>query len=304
MHDAGYSFGPLFQKHLEAESLSGMRQSRSLVSLSNPQEEYEQSHYPMHPVCIDGCFQTVGPSLWKGDRSTVTSVLVPAMIDNLIITERQEKPQVGISVTSSKYVGVGRPEDTKNYMSDASVYDPETGALLLELSGLRYHRLDTREDPHAAHSYSRVDWKPDVTHIRQDQLLGLRIEAARSDSKNYRLPMTVSQIVDMVAHRKPNLRVMEFQMAFPELESVWLEGDALDGSYRLAYSQYCFASVDAAVLVEAGEKYKAQRSMECEVLDLTRSPDEVSPSATGFDLVIVKLVIMPQRGNSQGCPAD
>ncbi len=294
MHDAGYSFGPLFQKHLEAESLSGTRQSRSLVSLSEPQDEYQQSYYPMHPVCIDGCFQTVGPSLWKGDRSTVTSVLVPAMIDNLVIRQRQQKPQVGISVTSSKYVGVGRPEDTKNYMSDASVYDPDTGALLLELSGLRYHRLDTREDPHAAHSYSRVDWKPDVTHLRQDQLLCLRTENTSNDSKDDQLSSTVSQFIDLIAHKKPNLRVMEFQMAFPDLESLWLEGDQFENSYRAACSQYCFASMDADVLVKAGEKYEAQRSMECVILDLTRPPNEVSLSATEFDLVIVKLVSVPQ----------
>ncbi len=119
MHDAGYSFGPLFQKHLQAESMSGSRKSRSLVSLTEPAEEYQQSFYPMHPVVIDGCFQTVGPSLWKGNRSTVDSVLVPAIIDSLIINARETKPEVGISVTSSKYVGVGRQEEPKNYMSSA-----------------------------------------------------------------------------------------------------------------------------------------------------------------------------------------
>jgi Polyketide synthase dehydratase len=291
MHDVGYSFGTIFQKHLEAEPLCGTRQSRSYVSLSEPQEEYQQSYYPMHPVCIDGSFQTVGPSLWKGDRSTVTSVLVPAMIDNLIINERLKKPEVGISVTSSKYVGVGRPEDTKNYMSDASVYDPETGLLLMELSGLRYSKLDTREDPHAAHSYSRVDWKPDITLTKQDQVLGLRNETTSNDSKDDQLPMTFNQVIDMIAHKKPNLRVMEFQMAFPDLESLWLEGNGwFDNSYRSACSQYCFASMDAAVLIEAGERYKAHRNMECVVLDLTKPPNEDSPSATDFDLVIVKLV--------------
>lgn len=290
MHDVGYGFGTAFQKHLEVESLCGTRQSRSRVSLSEPQEEYQQSYYPMHPVCIDGCFQTVGPSLWKGDRSAVTSVLVPAMIDNLIINKRPKKPEVGISVTSSKYIGVGRPEDTKNHMSDASVYDLETGSLLMGLSGLRYSRLDTREDPHAAHSYSRIDWKPDITLIKQDQVQGLRIETTSNDSKDDQLPMTFNQVLDMIAHKKPNLRVMEFQMAFPDLESLWLEGSGFGNSYRSAYSQYCFASVDAAVLIEAGERYKAQRGMECVVLDLTRPPNEVSPSTADFDLVIVKLV--------------
>jgi hypothetical protein len=288
MYDAGYSFGPLFQKHLEAESTPGNRQSRSLVSLSEPQEEYQQSCYPMHPVCIDGCFQTVGPSLWQGDRSTVDSVLVPAMIDNLIINSRPTKPQVGISVTSSKYVGVGRPEDTKNYMSNASVYDPDTGSLLLELSGLRYHKLSTRENPHAAHSYCRVDWKPDIAYVRQDQLLDLN-SGTYGKSTYSTLSMTAVQVIDLIAHKKPNLKVMEFQMVFPDLESLWLEGD-FDKAIRATYSQYCFTSMDAALLVKAEGKYEANRNTEFSLLDLTRAPDEVSLSVKDFDLVIVKLV--------------
>src|SRR5204863_946190 len=100
MHDAGYNFGPLFQKHLEVESVPETRQSRSLVSLAEPPSAWVQSVYPMHPACIDGCFQSVAPSLWNGNRSSINAVLVPAIVDDVVINSRSTQPETGISVTS------------------------------------------------------------------------------------------------------------------------------------------------------------------------------------------------------------
>ncbi|KAI4270007.1 MAG: hypothetical protein LQ337_006959, partial [Flavoplaca oasis] len=151
MNDAGYNFGPLFQKQLEVDSTSGERHSRSIVSFAEPESEYPQAHYPIHPTCIDGCSKTSAPSLWKGDRSSVNAVLVPAIIDEVIITDRQH-PETAIADTNSQYVGLGRREETKSYMSNASMYCPRSGSLLFRVSGLRYHKLDTKEDPYASHN--------------------------------------------------------------------------------------------------------------------------------------------------------
>jgi acyl transferase domain-containing protein len=82
--EAGYGFGPSFQKLLSVESRSGQRHGRSLVSLSEPKSKWDpQSYYPIHPASLDGCFQTVTPSLWAGERSSLNAVLVPSIIDDL-----------------------------------------------------------------------------------------------------------------------------------------------------------------------------------------------------------------------------
>ena len=109
MADAGYGFGPFFQTQLEVESTSGMRQSRSLVSLVEPPSTWSpQSSYPMHPACIDGCVQTVTPSLVAENRSGINAVLVPTVIDDLVINPITTRPETGISVATSEYVGKGR----------------------------------------------------------------------------------------------------------------------------------------------------------------------------------------------------
>ncbi|KAF6820842.1 beta-ketoacyl synthase domain-containing protein, partial [Colletotrichum plurivorum] len=121
MHDIGYNFGPVFQKHLEIESLVGARESRSLVDLTPPTSEHPQSSYPLHPAAIDGAFQSCAPSLWAGDRPGISAVLVPAIIDELAIFPVENATGSGISSTSSQYVGLGLPESTKNYKSHAVV---------------------------------------------------------------------------------------------------------------------------------------------------------------------------------------
>jgi hypothetical protein len=291
MHDAGYSFGPIFQKHLEVESLSGTRKSRSIVSLSEPAEEYQQSSYPMHPVCIDGCLQTVGPSLWKGNRSSVDAVLIPAIIDSIIIKPTAVQPELGISVTSSEYVGVGRSDHTKNYMSNASVYDPDTGTLLFQVSGLRYHELNVFEHQHANHSYSQISWKPDITYLTKDKLLELPTEEPYS-SPNHEgtLPTQVSQLIDFVAHKIPNLKVLEVNMTPGDLTSVWLDGTNFDKDSRAAYLEYHLATTDATTLMSVQGKYEAQGDTKFSLLDLTRASNDVPLSTDGFDLVIVKMV--------------
>lgn len=288
MSDAGYSFGPAFQKHLEVEATSGRRNSRSLISMTEPEESYPQSSYPMHPVCIDGCFQSVGPSLWQGIRSAVSAVLVPALIDDLIINTLPRKPDTAVSVTSSRYVGVGREEETKNYMSDAKVYDQESGALLLQLTGLRYRKLDTRQSPHAGHAYSRVDWKPDITYLDEEKLATLLTQDIYSigDDENV-VPASIHKVIDMIAHKKPNLKVLEVNMIAADHESVWLDGVYFDRAVRAAYSQYHFASSDATALMKAQEKFSAQSNIEFSVMDLSRAAtDKSDPS---YDLIIVKL---------------
>ena len=140
----GYGFGPAFQQVISVESTAGQRNSRALVSLVPPDSKWSpQSTYSIHPACLDGCFQTVTPSLVAGDRSNINSVLVPAEIDSLVIKRVPSRPIKGLSVASSQYTGRGRNEENKNYMSSCSIYDPDTGALLMEMTNLRYHKLDT-----------------------------------------------------------------------------------------------------------------------------------------------------------------
>ena len=282
MNDAGYNFGPVFQKQLEVESISGKRHSRSLISFTEPESEFPQSYYPIHPVSIDNCLQSSAPSLWKGNRSGINNVLVPAIIDSVVITSKN-RPETAIADTTSRYVGLGRREETKNYMSDASVYDPYNGSLLFRVSGLRYHRLDTQEDPYAAHKYSKVTWKPDITLLSQ-KALGQIAETVKPDQDHL-----TDELIEMVAHKNPNLKVVEVNMLPDDSTSAWLHDDIPNVSIRAAAAQYHYTSVDANALISAQEKYTGKGNTEFSLLDISKPTADLPSIEDGCGFIIVRL---------------
>lgn len=278
--DVGYGFGPLFQKLQDVETLTGQRQARIKVSLEEPPSAYSpQSIYPMHPVCIDGCFQTVTPSLWAGDRSAVNAVLVPASIDSLVIHPVVSRPQSGISVSQSLYTGRGRLEEAKSYLSNCAVYNPDTASPLLKLDGLRYHKLDTGIDTHAAHTYTRAMWKPDITFLSQDQLYSLPVDSSSS---------SVQEIIDLVAHKKPSLKVLEVNMCIGDTSCFWFE--RLGTASRSTYSSFQFSSSDAKALISVQSDYQGHKGTSFVLQDLTAA--DFSPNETDFDLAIIKMPVV------------
>ena len=282
MNDAGYKFGPVFQKQLEVESVSGSRHSRSLISFAEPESEFPQSYYPIHPVSIDNCLQSSAPSLWKGNRSGINNVLVPAIIDSVVITSKN-RPKTAIADTTSRYVGLGRREETKSYMSDASVYDPHDGLLLFRVSGLRYHRLDTLEDSYAAHKYSKATWKPDITFLSQ-KALGQIAKTLKPDQDHL-----TDELIEMVAHKNPNLKVVEVNMLPDDSTSAWLHEDIFDTSIRVAAAQYHYTSVDANALISAQDKYQGKGNTEFSLLDISKPTADLPSIEDGCGLIIVRL---------------
>jgi len=289
MEDAGYGFGPAFQKHLETESTSGKRTSRSLVCLAEPPSEFPQSSYLMHPACIDGCLQSCAPGLWNGNRSSVNAVLIPAIIDDVLICTNPGLAANGISLSSSRYVGLGRREETRNYMSDAAVYDPNTGGMLFQVSGLRFHKLETNDSSYAAHKFGRLSWKPDITFLSQGGLSEHMI--SNSLLSNEGDPwMGVHEVIDLVAHKQPNLKVAEMNMIPNDTTSIWIDGILTERAIRAACRKFNFTSIDATTLVSVQEKYESRATADFSVLDITSPLSDTQLGEGDFDLVIARVV--------------
>ncbi|KAH6886253.1 hypothetical protein B0T10DRAFT_516260 [Thelonectria olida] len=270
----GYGFGPDFQKVLKVESVSGQRRGRSLVALDEPKSKWSpQSYYPIHPASLDGCFQTVTPALWGGEHSSLNAVLVPSIIDDLVINKVHKGLKEGLSLASSEYSGRGRLEEAKSYFANCSVYDPESGALLMQMQGLRFAKLDVipKPDPHVL---DRISWKPDISFLSQDRLAGLGSESE------------VDTIIDLIAHKTPALRVLELNLDDQDTSSTWFEVE--DSSPRSAYLQYDFASPDAKLLVSVQTKHEAKRNSSF-ILVSPKNNAFGLPDEANYDLAIVKV---------------
>lgn len=278
--EVGYGFGPAFQKNLKIESTSNQRTSRSTVNLSDPESAYPQSPYPMHPASIDGCLQTCSPALWNGNRSSINAVLIPAIIDDLVVCPRpRDNVAEGLSLASSQYVGLGRKELTKNYLTNATVYDPESGAMLFRVKGLRFHQLDMDTDEGSGHKYTQLQWGPDVGFLTQD---GLK---SWLSAENKIGTQAINQVLDILAHKKPALNIAEICLVPGESESVWLGGES---GIRQCCQQIVFASPDAKALVAAQEQHKGSSAAKFHLFDVSQPIPDGNP----LDLVILRVVSM------------
>ncbi|AEO62906.1 polyketide synthase [Thermothielavioides terrestris NRRL 8126] len=245
--EVGMDFGPSFQKTKWLEATSGQRSCRAMVDLTPPSSAWNPpSHYSLHPAVMDSCFQTLMAPNAANERSLVKEIQIPALADEAFINRipRQGVRQ-GLVLAQSRYSGRGRPDQAKGIIGDVSTYDAETGDLLVQLKGLHYVKLDVDPKPDA-HVFDSVQWKPDITLLTQAQLGALGLP--------------VSAVIDLLAHKRPRLRVLEVNLnggTDGNVSSLWL--DAGEAAARQACSQYDFASSDAEGLVAAQRKFGAAR---------------------------------------------
>ncbi|RYP64884.1 hypothetical protein DL771_008561 [Monosporascus sp. 5C6A] len=257
MADSGYNYGPCFRNHLMVESTMGKSQSRSTVSLKEPPSTYGQSFYPIHPVCIDACFHTGGPAVWKGDLPAPGVVLVPTLLSSLVIEARTELPAEAIALASAHFLGIGDEENPRNYSTSCSLYDPANRALLLEFKGLTTGGIEAREDRGQQHTLTKLSWAADISTL----LLA-------SEQKLF-----------------PALKVLELNLHPDDATSHWAENTA--SHQRNACSRFDYAAEHGTALLNAqrdmsGLVFNARFSL----LDLSNA-EAVSPGVH-FDLVILK----------------
>ncbi len=248
--EIGMRFGPAFRKILNIEATTGKPVCRTRLSLAPPQTKWEpQSYYPIHPAVLDACFQSVSPALLAGERSRIMDIMVPVIIDDLLINKVPKVLQEGLSRAESVFTERGRKDQPKSYSINVSTYDPDSGALFVRTRGLRITKLDLGSTPDP-HTFHRVSWKPDVSLLTQDQLTHLPLEDERGASK-------LHTVIDLVAHKKPTLKVLELSLIKEDVSNLWFQ--ASDSSARAAYSRYDFASIDPKTLVSVQTRYESRR---------------------------------------------
>lgn len=287
MEDVGYALGPAFQKHLEVESLSGTRTSRSIVSLREPRSTFLQSKYQMHPTSVDGILQACAPALWNGNRTNINAVIVPAIIDDILICPQPSSTSTGMAVVSSSYTGIGNPSETKNYTADVNVYDIDSGLLLFQLSKLHTSILNTRAVSHTDPTYCSLSWKPDIAFISSEALaISENVCADARDSEW----TAINEIIELAAFKIPSPKVLEAVMLPGDSTSVWMDNALESSGNRTIHEIFHLAHVDAKASLAAQDKYGFHANAKFSVNNISTTSVDKSLTETRFDLVIVRMV--------------
>ncbi|KFY12772.1 hypothetical protein V492_03668 [Pseudogymnoascus sp. VKM F-4246] len=286
MAQMGYNFGPSFQKHISVESTMGQRQNRSTINLEPPPSQPEgQSWYPLHPAVLDGCFQATTPSLWKGHLPQAGDpALVPKAIESVLIesgsARKSRVPTEGVAYASANYLGAGDVESARNYSTNVDLHDPLDGALLFQLKGLAWAEMETSDEEKVPHQFMHVNWNADI-----DMLM----ESDPTLSTTWLGSKTVQQVIDLVAHKSPELNVLEINLSLLDGSNLWLEQgeDETDNPIRAGCSQYHFAVRDPKTLIQAQEIFNS-RALSPQfhlVMDVTK-PITIT-EADSIDLAII-----------------
>ncbi|OBT44805.1 Type I Iterative Polyketide synthase (PKS) [Pseudogymnoascus sp. WSF 3629] len=286
MAEMGYNFGPSFQKHISVESTMGQRYNRSTVNLEPPPSQPEgQSWYPLHPAVLDGCFQATTPSLWKGQLPQAGDpALVPKAIDSVLIESGSARKSSvlteGVAYASANYLGTGDAESARNYSTNVDLHDPQDGSLLFQLKGLAWAEMETSDAEKIPHQFMHVNWNADI-----DMLM----EGESTLSTTWLGSKTVQQVIDLIAHKNPELSVLEVNLSLLNGSNLWLEQgkDKTDNPVRAGCSQYNFAVRDPKTLIQAQERFNS-RSISPQfhlVMDVTK-PMTITKEDS-IDLVII-----------------
>lgn len=289
--DVGMDFGPSFRRIRALEATAGQRSCRALVDLTPPPSKWEpQSRYPLHPAVLDACLQALMAPNAANERSLVREIQIPGLANEAIINRMpRDGLRQGLVHARSRYSGRGRLDQAKGIIGDVSLYDADTGAMLMQLRGLNYAKLDADPKPDP-HTFDSVQWRPDISLLAaRDQLEALLQWGG--------FPGT---LIDLVAHKRPLLKVLE--VAFEDDDaaaavpadgsSLWLEGG--EAGARQACTRYDFASANPDALVAAEKRHGAARQDGGYLLADWEKPALGLDTATSarYDLVILQ---SPQR---------
>ena len=289
LRDVGYNFGPAFQPAIAIESKAGSLHCRALIKLDPPTSRFPQSHYAMHPAVIDGAMQISSVALNRGHRSAVDTLMLPALIDDLVIFPQHGAAR-GIVNASTEWSGVGRSDDNKRYVSNIRLFSENSHEMLLYMQGLRCHAINASVNK--PHVFTQVVWSEDVDFLNSTQMAGLLNNITCQDDVGVDLARA-AKLVGLVAHKRPSARL--FEVALDEglfaSHSLWIDqlrsrtGQIAEGcSYRLSTS-------GGKAGLDARDKYAAEGNITYTVHDTLVPVFETEDleDENKFDVIILKV---------------
>ncbi len=163
----GLGFGPNFRSLAHIAFGSDDRAYSEVGVFSSVHEETRTRDYIIHPITLDGIFQTILLALTQTSSSRLPTT-VPTKVHNLWIKGTGDAYPI---ITPLQVTARVEQQSARNTRSTASAYD-ENGNLLVHMDFLETVFVDSvadlRQDLAANDTCFNITWKPDINLIRND----------------------------------------------------------------------------------------------------------------------------------------
>src|SRR5690606_33275565 len=107
-----------------------------------------------------------------------------------------------------------------------------------------------------------VSWKVDVSLLTQTGLHGLSDAIVPSKKQKDETWLELDQVVGLIGHKNPILRVFEANCTVNDTSSLWLDG-GLDKSSRAGCSKYQLAAGDINTMLLLQSRFGLNKVVEC-----------------------------------------
>ena len=291
MASRGLVFGPRFRSLTEVyhPRVKGQRNAMAKTHLCKGGKlgPHQESEYGIHPITLDAVFQTGVIADAAGFVENLR-VGVPVSIDHVRIAKSSMLSNTATIYAKARRVGFDAS------IFDAYLYD-ESHHNIVELHGVRiitYPGVEGFEVPEERHPYLRVIWKPDISVLLRNssdldfaQALTQHRSTYCSEASSQALDM-LSAGLDLIAHKKPTIRVLELAQEPGVLTHRLLDILHAETSFK-RFHTYMLGSVDGRgrLLGRRIRRASEERGKDAEHLALT--------SDTEFDVFVLPTVRFP-----------
>jgi NADPH:quinone reductase-like Zn-dependent oxidoreductase len=182
---------------------------------------------------------------------------------------------------------VGNPEESRKAVSDASVYDPSTKSLILELKGIGFSTMDVGESIYTSHTYACLAWKPDFNHLNTDDKLSRALSNVIKSGDDD----VIRELLSLAAHKSPHLSVLELNLTPDTVNSLWLEGLGMHTEPRAEILDFHYASAIPEVILGARELYSQSSSQYANfiLLDPLNQAFSAPTNVSQLNLILVRI---------------
>lgn len=263
LENLGLKYGPAFQGLGEISTALIEHEAVGSVSLFG-----DPTKYILHPVTVEQCLQIMMIAACNGQGKSLIGLPVVTTIKHLAVFGTRQ-PMVRVKAIAAK----SSPGGVEGNVSVIS----GSGRPTLSIKGCKTSPMSSHRPEQEDKLLSFVKWDSDATFRDLNQAFAL--SCSKLD------PLIISDVLKLLAHKNPNLKILELgngsdkttRLVLNTLQSRY--GDRLYLSYT-----YAVTSLDAAFMLKTA--FQGYKDMSVEFYDTKHQLQSSNLQAGAYDLII------------------
>ncbi|MCJ1285677.1 hypothetical protein MMC26_005018 [Xylographa opegraphella] len=272
LESSGIKYGPAFRG---LDEISTALTKQEAVATISPFEDAKK--YILHPVTIDQCLQILMVAACKGQGRLLTELSTVAAIEHLVV--------LGCGQAKLKVRGVTAQSRSGGLIGDVSVVS-EDGYPVLSIRRCETTLVLNDRPKSEDKLLSFVKWDTDATYCNLNRALA----PTHSQPK----PSIILDILKLIAHKNPKLRILE--LANGANETTHLILSALKSQYgERQFLNYTYAATSFDAAFRAKAAFKGIHDINVVFFDIEQKLQSHILQAGAYDLIITTDFISSAR---------